>query len=369
MIIINRKDVASENGFRKLLDNAVEAGSDTAFAKDKKSEYGRERMKWILMEYMKDTILYRDRKMDVRMWAVITSLDPLRILTLSKGQVKVASVAYSTLDESADERCIHWNLPYCKNGASTNFSNVKPRMMSPYPKHTATPTFITNFRYTNGEKLPKSLDWFEDLWPKFEDRLVQPLLLAREYPEVSMPDAILGDRTNRFLFLTPDFAIERKNMEPVLEEINTNGFMIGDRYKTYLSFQKETEEVIHALGGSGYLKRSWYAKELEAILNDFCQFFHHCFKSEVRMLTKLVDEVMHMEGSWYLMFPYVRDEGRAKAIYERFEMEPSTKDAVQLKFIKYLQEYKDGLNTRLQEAVPSSSIVDTLFKEPPTYLK
>ena len=44
---------------------------------------------WTLQEYVKHPLLYRGRKFDMRVWAVITSIDPLRIFLLEHAFPKV----------------------------------------------------------------------------------------------------------------------------------------------------------------------------------------------------------------------------------------------------------------------------------------
>ena len=66
---------------------------------------------WVLQEYVMNPMTYQGNKFDLRVWTMVTSLDPLRIYLLGTGIPKVSQWKYSKAPEFVKQQCIHVLLP------------------------------------------------------------------------------------------------------------------------------------------------------------------------------------------------------------------------------------------------------------------
>ena len=81
-----------------------------------------------------DLMTYQGNKFDLRVWAAVTSLDPLRVYLLGTGIPKVSQWKYSKEPELVKEQCIHVLLP----GTTECFTSKAPQVnvITPYPHYT-----------------------------------------------------------------------------------------------------------------------------------------------------------------------------------------------------------------------------------------
>ena len=56
---------------------------------------------WVLQEYLMNPMTYRGHKFDLRIWAIVTSLDPLRVYLLGTGIPKVSQWVYTKQPKGA----------------------------------------------------------------------------------------------------------------------------------------------------------------------------------------------------------------------------------------------------------------------------
>ena len=73
----------------------------------------------------------------------------------------------------------------------------------------------------------------------------------------------------RFAFLSPDFAVDDKG-KAYMEEMNTNGFMIGDTYSHFFPAQSETILLMRVLGADGFPDSWKYQGDLEEVVDKYC---------------------------------------------------------------------------------------------------
>ena len=74
---------------------------------------------WTLQAYVKHPLLYRGRKFDMRVWAVITSVDPLRLYMLDRAFPKISTVPYSTDTDIVGRHCLSSPKCACSQVKST----------------------------------------------------------------------------------------------------------------------------------------------------------------------------------------------------------------------------------------------------------
>ena len=200
---------------------------------------------WVLQEYMMNPMLYKGHKFDMRIWAVVTSLDPLRVHMLSTGVPKVSQWAYSKAPKDVKEQCIHVLMP----GTAECFESKRADVLAirPYPKRTDVASWY------NAITPPGEKHWREKVWPSIEWSVVELLLLARE--AVLHIDHELkrkGFQYKRIFFLQPDVVIDRETGRASMVEVNTNGYMVGNLHKVYFELQKEEKALFKLVGADGH---------------------------------------------------------------------------------------------------------------------
>mmetsp|Transcript_17078 Transcript_17078/g.34208 ORF Transcript_17078/g.34208 Transcript_17078/m.34208 type:complete len:246 (+) Transcript_17078:426-1163(+) len=111
---------------------------------------------------------------------------------------------------------------------------------------------------------------------------------------------IFGDNVGRmnsyrrFAFLSPDFAVDDKG-KVYMEEMNTNGFMIGDTYSHFFPAQSETILIMRVLGADGFPDSWKYQEDAEKVVDKYCAGagFDDCEKQGVKKeILRMIHEDM-----------------------------------------------------------------------------
>jgi len=255
--------------------------------------------KWVLQEYIMNPLTFQDHKFDLRIWSVVTSIDPLRMHLLGTGIPKVSQWRYSNAPEHVKNQCIHTLFP----GTSECFYAKDPmvKILDPYPQRTDEPYWYQNL----GPAIPRGRGeafWKTVVWPSVEHKLVEMMLLAR--------DAILhidhtikrrSIRYKRIFFLQPDFVFDSRG-NAFMVEVNTNGYMIGNLHKMFFNLHAFQQAMVRLIGSTGYPLKAKYHKALEEKTGDFCDRVGGCGAAE-REIWELVHEEMHASRNWYRIFP------------------------------------------------------------------
>ena len=246
VVTMSRRDVATPAALDAwVLDRVVDRDCRRPAAR-RGPECDR-RKNVTFQRYVHRTALVRGRKFDVRVWVLVTSVDPLRLYVLRHGYPKIASRAYTGTRDLGDQ-CRHVRLmldPACVRGAGEFLANFPEG----YPKSTASPVFHDGFELVRGHAPPplpgnatatapgaraRWVDaehfWQATVWPNVERALTAALLLARrdllraKAAHERADPAAAGLR--RFALLAPDLAVDRRGRVYV-EEINANGKIMG----------------------------------------------------------------------------------------------------------------------------------------------
>ena len=85
-------------------------------------------------------LTFKGHKFDVRLWALVTSLDPLRVYVLRKGVPKISQWTYSSSPAQTKEQCMHILLP----GTDECYRSPRARVLRPYPPSTADEGFLAH---------------------------------------------------------------------------------------------------------------------------------------------------------------------------------------------------------------------------------
>jgi len=253
---------------------------------------------WVFQEYIMSPMTFKGHKFDLRVWSIVTSLDPLRMHLLGTGIPKVSSWRYKNDPEYAKNQCIHVLFP----GTSECYFSKNPlaEILKPYPQRTD-----EAFWYENMDPVGESF-WRNRAWPTVEHRLSELMLLAR--------DAILhidhqikrkGLRYKRVFFLQPDFVFDSEGNGHMVE-VNTNGYMIGNLHSAFFNVYDFQVAVVKLMGAHGYPKKRLYKEKLRLKISAFCKS-HSCPGAFPREIAELVHEEMHASLGWYRIFPRVAD--------------------------------------------------------------
>ena len=244
---------------------------------------------WTLQEYVKHPLLYRERKFDLRgatwrfnsglaaaalwphmrsvsgthallyeipvcaahpsaspyptpspsrartAWAVITSIDPLRLYMLERAFPKISTVPYSADGDLVGRHCLSSPTCACMHVRMPLGEGCdKAALVAPYPPHTGTALFQRGLRFGptfrgRGDVGQEATLWEREVIPQMGRALLAAVLLAREGEPLRLHRRLKagGARYRRVLMLSPDFIVDEAG-SAFLEEVNTNGFMVGD---------------------------------------------------------------------------------------------------------------------------------------------
>uniref|UniRef100_A0A7S3C5N6 Tubulin--tyrosine ligase-like protein 9 n=1 Tax=Haptolina ericina TaxID=156174 RepID=A0A7S3C5N6_9EUKA len=276
MLHIEEADVADDDSVLRWMNRVVPDGT------------------WTLQEYVMNPALFQDRKFDMRVWAVITSVDPLRIVLCRKFMPKISTKRYSPEVHTKSDSCMHFKMPM---GPECN----KALLVHPYPAHTAMSAFYRGVRFAR-PVFDSAEAWNRLVVPQVERIIALTTLLARQEPlELHRQMQLAGSTYRRFQFLSPDFIVDNKG-RVFLEEMNTNGFMPGD--DVLYKMQDDTRSLLHLLGADGFPKRPDYVHRVEELLDRFCRDRTDCTDEGRSIILEVVDEEVHaFPSSWYRIYP------------------------------------------------------------------
>ena len=259
---------------------------------------------WTLQEYVRNPATYRGRKFDVRVWSIVTGIDALRIYTLEHGFSKISTVDYDPSEEHFSNICMHVKMPL---GPKCSAS----KLIKPYPGFTEGDMWESGLQY----KEESGVSWKRDIWPQVEDQVSIAVVSSLEKVRDATLAMFDGDseatkRYKRFVFLSPDFVIDDSG-KVFMEEMNTNGFMVGDTYKDFFPAQESTVLAVRMLGADKYPDSLKYKPSLDRVISNFCSQHYSsslqpnkegCNSEDVAELENFVHQEMHA-GEWVRSFP------------------------------------------------------------------
>ncbi|KAJ8602352.1 hypothetical protein CTAYLR_004237 [Chrysophaeum taylorii] len=303
------RDVASKQALLRWVERSVmDKTCSTNYEK-----FRCDRRKMSFQYYVDEPLLIKGHKFDVRLWLVITSIDPLRVFVTRHAYPKIASRAFD-LDDLGDQ-CRHIRMlmdPHCDTNPDEFLATFEN---SAYPKTTASPVF---FRAVNDSWVDAEAWWHETVWPAVESAftkifmLVRPSLLKLEKAAESRELEEYGTERHRahrrFGLLSPDLAID-KHGRPFVEEINTNGMIMGTHLRDGGLNDLFTDDgylrhLFMLLGANGHPDQVRYNASLEAAIDAFCDARHEpCSDAHKGHLRLSVHEEAHAGPHWYRLYP------------------------------------------------------------------
>ena len=204
----------------------------------------------------------------------------------------------------------------------------KESLIRPYPPHTATALFKRGLRMGpsfrgRGEIADEWTLWERQVMPQIADALIAAVLLARDSPNGPLEQhrrlEASGRRYRRVLLLSPDFIVDQSG-QAFLEEVNTNGFMVGD--DELYQAQADTVDLMRLVGADGWPKRRLYTAQAAELVATFAEqqgYDEHDISVVRPALMSLLHEEMaaHPTG-WQRIFPPPVGEGtRARLLLQQ----------------------------------------------------
>lgn len=281
IVALRRRDLMSNGNFERWINVSIPEGH------------------WAIQEYVKRPLTYRARKVDVRAWGLVTSINPLRVYLLDGAFPKVSTFAYNGSTTQLANECMHVIMPLGEGCMA-----YADQLVRPYPPSTRSRLF---FEHIRGDRSKIAVNWTEtwaeEVWPQIVIKTLMVLIESRSQP-LKLDRLIKGARRGRkrFLFLSPDFVIDA-NGGAHMVDLNANGLMIGDQYAELFDVQNETKAAMVMLGVTGFPSAPEYAAELRAAIGDFCSQVAPCDGEDKAALAELVHEERHMSNGWTRIFP------------------------------------------------------------------
>lgn len=237
----------AQRGIQLVLLRKEDVTSDRALATW--AELHMPRGDFTLQEYLREPMLWQDRKFDMRALALVTSVEPLRFYVLDHAFPKIASQAY-TLDLAAlKDECVHFKMPVC---AGTS--------VDPYPRSTDAPRFRDHLV----PPLADATDWDRRLYPKLYTALLRVILVARRHLLPAEQSLVRkGFAQKRVQVLQPDVLFDKQGHAWIVE-MNTNGFMVGSLHKEFFDATPQMRSAVEIAGVNRCAREQGRGEEREA---------------------------------------------------------------------------------------------------------
>ena len=298
--VLKRQQAHAQFGMKMLRLDEEDIKTEESTARWLQQTLPDEAGAWTVQEYVRQPVTYKGRKFDVRAWAVLTGLNPLR-LTLKRGFFpKVSTRVYSPSVDHQKDYCMHLHIP-------TGPECIVKRHPKPYPTTTTYSTFYRHLRF--GRSVPQLEAWENMIVPQIERILSLVVLLAR--PMALKKDEALvaaGASYRRFLVLSPDFIVDAEGRVSMIE-LNTNGNLLAGVGSRLFKTADNVASMVRVLGAAGYPQASTSANNMTRIWEAFCGAKHPdlaapCTQALAHAVTQLHnEEVAALHTEWYRIFP------------------------------------------------------------------
>ena len=255
---------------------------------------------WTLQEFVHPPLVFTDRKFDIRLWAVVTSLDPFRMFIMKRAIPKIASKPYDFEHPEKAPKCALFRMMMtqgCHGGG----------VVRPYPKHTETLGFqrLLHFHQRPGRVITQ--DWELDVWPEMIRQLQRAVLQIRDDLLAEHDEIEAAVKYKRFMFLSPDISLDNQGRAKVID-LNTNGYMVAGGFFGLIEQLKAGMQIV---GVDGYPLTSSEEQQIKmnAALDSFCRANNGCKvkgKDGSQPGRQVLEELMHEQAhacGWERMFP------------------------------------------------------------------
>lgn len=342
--MLNRADLNSRNALLSwVANNVIEPG-----CRDRKSETPSikcDRRMVTFQIYVHKPALFHNRKFDMRLWLLVTSIDPLRLFLLRHGYPKVSSRDFNNSAELIHDQCIHIKMlldPAC----NVTLREFVTKFPFGFPRSTASPVFFqglqfpglpkqrytvpaTSHRSSSATKAAfrlykadpnrrrdwpvKEQFWARHVWPAIEASLAKIVMLVRTNltSAAARNDKKYGRRNHHpFALLSPDLTLDEKG-HVYIEEVNTNGLVMGTHGASggsgNLFFDDNyVKSLLQIVGADGYPRAATYQANLDDAIAKFCNQsanVRQCTPHATAAMARAVHEEAHAGRHFYRLYP------------------------------------------------------------------
>ena len=256
----------------------------------------------VLQRYVLRPLTLLGHKFDVRWWALVTSIDPLRAYMLPDAYLKVASSKkYSPALSSLSDRCMH----ITNNKAQKECGGGDESSLDDLPTHLSDPRFESTLRNADGKKIPASLRRAEHYIESAKTIVAKTVLMALD----DLRKHRVATRARCFQFLAFDIIYDSSG-RGWLVEVNTNGFLGGGMVSAPNGYDN-LRDMFDMAGVRGY-DRSSYQDDLELKMASFCASRGSCTPEEQFIIQEYEDEMHATRATeWTAIYPR---RGEAKGV-------------------------------------------------------
>lgn len=331
---LSKVDMNSKNSLLSWIANNV---IEPRCKKETRSSADCHRRMVTFQIYVNSPALFHGRKFDMRVWIIVTSVDPLRLFLLRHGYPKVASRPFSRGQQQINDQCVHIKMlldPEC-NVTMRKFTSPFPYG---YPRSTASPVFFQGLEFPGlsrerpetRRRSPSSYShlasymtdktrprdwpvkeqfWSRHIWPAIEAALVKVVMLVRS----NLTDTkATTSSTRRFSLLSPDVTIDDKG-HVYVEEVNTNGLVMGTHLNSgghgNLFYDNSyVKGMLQIVGADDYPRKAEYADILENAISAFCERAGDAacnIQGAREAMAQAIHEEAHAGRHYYRVFPPV----------------------------------------------------------------
>ena len=331
-------DLASDGAFLAWIAKNMKRGEcDDGSVLDVPHRKYCARRKVVFQNFVEDVSEIFGRKYDVRVWALVTSVDPLRVHVLRHGLTKIASTTRRSVANGTygavkplEDDCAHIKLlmnPSCGVKSVAQFTaGMEP---DGYPKSTASRAFTERatfgpraYRGAASTRAGNEALLASTTWPRVEGLLTKVLLRSRDELRARGAEAAeleartrgggapVAARTSPAAMLSPDFVLDRRGV-PHLEEINHKGLIIGENgddggADIIFTDYGALRSLLQIAGVDDFPEAPAYADKLDAAICAFCGSRDgkpKCAADEVAAMARAVHEEAHAGPDWYRLYP------------------------------------------------------------------
>ena len=273
----------------------------------------------VAQQYVANPLTFRGHKFDLRVWALLTSVTPLRVYLLPDAYVRVAStVKFDPGPQYINNRCMHVTNGALQRKCRESRGRAGAGVVLPHPHGIWDPRFGAGLQPCELCNAEQGVQYdVPTLWQRVKRAVVKTLLMVLpELREFGNRGRKLDFLPRCFQFLSFDVLFDAA-AQPFVIEVNADGYMKGGlqkvRHPEWGDGFQFTKAMLELVGVRGY-DRSGYQRHFEELVASFCANPRRrhlgdgetvrvkCTPGEMDVLQTHEDE-WHHRGGWERIWP------------------------------------------------------------------
>jgi len=262
----------------------------------------------VLQKYISNPLTIRGHKFDIRLYVLITSVDPLVVYILKDGLARFASEEYNTDSCNIDNNCIHLTNSAVNKDNIMDYGSVG---QDPYSGYLWTLSRLKQYFETCDDE---HIKW-DKMWQSIVHVIRKTILMA--YPQMKEECKNLKSSYNCYKLLGFDIMLE-ENLKPWVLEVNTDPCLFADPVDLDLKSALITE----MLNIVGFHIPEEVARSKEELLRrlypDFQQYGH-----QTRLYERTLQKIDHVDADFDDMLDICQLQGSSLRSIIKLEEELS----------------------------------------------